>query len=77
MDIPQIIYEEGIEFEDETHYNNFIKYCEWYIFDGDYAEITLIPREDCAIFKQLCFLFVEPNWVDREMIKHSNLELND
>jgi hypothetical protein len=77
MDIPQIIYEEGIEFDDEEIYNNFITYCNWSIFNGDYAEIFLIPHTQCAIFKQLCFEYIEPNFIDREMIKHSNLELND
>jgi hypothetical protein len=77
MDIPQIIYEEGIEFEDETQYEHFITFCEWYIFDTDPISIRDIPREECAIFKQLCFEYIEPNFIDREMIKHSNLELND
>ncbi len=75
MDIPQIIFEEGIEFEDENEYNNFITYCEWYIFDGNEEEIYLLTREECIIFRNLCFLYIEPNFINREMIKHC--ELND
>jgi hypothetical protein len=77
MDIPQIIFEEGIEFEDEEQYNNFITFCEWYIFDDDIEVIKDLKHEDCLIYKQLCFEYIEPNFIDREMIKHSNLELND
>lgn len=72
---PQIIYEEGIEFSDEKQYEDFITFCEWYILDGDDTIIESIPNEDCMIYKQLCFLYVEPNFISREMIKHC--ELND
>lgn len=77
MDIPQIIYEEGMEFDDETQYERFVTFCEWYILDTDPITIKDIPREECSIFKHLCYLFIEPNFINREMIKHSNLELND
>ena len=76
MDIPQIIYEEGLEFEDETDYNNFITYCEWYIFDGDNTMIKDLSPFDCMYrYKEMCYLYIEPNFIDREMIKHC--ELND
>jgi hypothetical protein len=75
MDIPQIIFEEGIEFEDEEEYNNFILFCEWYMYDLDNEVIIDLSPFDCIKYKQLCFEYIEPNFIDREMIKHC--ELND
>ena len=46
MDIPQIIYEEGMEFDDETQYERFVTFCEWYILDTDPIAIKDIPREE-------------------------------
>jgi hypothetical protein len=51
MDIPQIIFEEGIEFGDEETYNKFITYCEWYLFDGNIDELD---NELCLNFRILC-----------------------
>jgi hypothetical protein len=62
MDIPQIIFEEGIEFGDEETYNKFIIYCEWYLFDGNIDELD---NELCLTFRELCSLYVEPNYIDR------------
>ena len=73
MDIPQIIYEEGMEFDDETQYERFVTFCEWYILDTDPIAIKDIPREEYSIFKHLCYLFIEPNYIDREMVKHCEL----
>jgi hypothetical protein len=75
MDIPQIIYEQGMEFDDETQYERFITYCEWYIFDTDNTMINDIPQEECSIFKHLCYLFIEPNWNLRQTKQYC--ELND
>lgn len=77
MDIPQIIFEEGIIFEDETKYNNFITFCEWYIYDEDPMTIKDIPREDCIIFKDLCFHYVEPNFALRITKKYHGIELDE
>jgi hypothetical protein len=60
--IPQIIFEESIEFDDEATYNNFIIYCEWYLFDGNIDELD---NELCLTFRELCSLYIEPNYIDR------------
>ena len=65
MDIPQIIFEEGIMFDDEATYNDFLTYCEWYLFDGN---IYKLDNELCLVFRDLCNWYVEPNYMARIMI---------
>ena len=63
--IPQIIFEEGIEFENEEMYNDFITYCEWFCFDGNVSIIEAIPDEVCLYYHDLCNNYIEPNLIQR------------
>ena len=36
-----------------------------------------IPREDCIIFKDLCFHYVEPNFALRITKKYHGIELDE
>jgi hypothetical protein len=67
--IPQIIFEEEIEFVDEERYEEFITYCNWYIFDGDDSDIAHIEYDRCRMYRSLCNLYVEPNYTARLMIE--------
>jgi hypothetical protein len=74
MDISQIVFEEDIQFDNEDEYNNFITYCNWYIFGGEDEMIKDISHEDCSIFKDLCYLFIEPNMSLRMSNKYYSIE---
>ena len=61
----EIIYEEDIQFVDEQMYNDFLTYCEWFLFDGDPSTIETIPDDVCLYFHDLANQFVEPNLMSR------------
>jgi hypothetical protein len=65
MDIPQIIFEEGLDFESEDMYNQFLTYCEWFLYDGHVSIIEEIPDEVCLYYHDLCNNFIEPNLIQR------------
>jgi len=64
--IPEIIFEEDIVFNDEKTYEDFLTYCEWFLFDGN---IDAIDEELCMYFRDLCNTYVEPNYMSRIMIE--------
>jgi len=74
MDIEQIVFEEDIQFDDEDEYNNFITYCNWYCFGLDPITIKDITYDDCIFFKDLCFLYVEPNLALRMSKQYYGIE---
>jgi hypothetical protein len=73
MDIPQIVFEEGIMFDDEAIYNDFLTYCEWFMNPTDlyfYEEDLKVEQMDynkCKVFCELCALYIEPNLKTREV----------
>ena len=68
-EIPQIIYEEGLDFDDDMQmYDEFLKYCDWFLFDGDASILDDIPDEMCMYYHDMCNLFVEPNLMARQQI---------
>lgn len=67
--IPEIIFEEGLEFGDEEMYNQFLTYCEWFIFDGNIDELD---NDLCLTFRDLCNHYIEPNYMSRLQSSHTD-----
>jgi hypothetical protein len=75
--LPEIIFEECIEFDTEEEYNAFVLYCEHYIFDDELTIDQMKHIENIDkfnTFKMLAQEYVEPNFVEK--LQRDSLPIN-